>query len=56
MLMVADYVYRMPRHPEARTIFNLAHQVGIRGVQGEPVRNVAISTAEQIRAILQSTE
>lgn len=56
MLMVADDVYRMPRHPEARTIFNLGHQVGMRGVQGEPVRNLAISAAEQVRAILRPSE
>ncbi|MCK9223425.1 MAG: extracellular solute-binding protein [Limnochordia bacterium] len=52
MLMVADDVYRMPRHPEARRIWNLGNQVGVRGIQGESIRNVAISVAEQVRAIL----
>lgn len=52
MLMVADDVYRMPRHPEARRIWNLGSQVGVRGIQGESIRNVAISVAEQVRAIL----
>lgn len=52
MLNVADHVYRMPRHPQARTIFTLANEVAGRAINGEPVRNVAISVAEQIRGIL----
>ncbi len=56
MLNVADDVYRMPRHPEARTIFSLANQVAGRAINGEPVSNVAISVADQIRGILSQSQ
>ena len=56
ILNVADYVYRMPRHPQARTIFNLANSVAGRAINGEALRNVIVSVAEQIRGILKQEQ